>query len=72
MLSVPPLLVGQTMYFSFQIWFLIKGLCLSNHSHISPNVVFPYFPRKKVQASTPIGFNLKSVKENRDEEFYEH
>ena len=44
----------------------------SNHSHISPNVLFPYFPRKKGQAGTPICFNLKSLKENRDAKFYEH
>ena len=54
------------------MWFLIKGLCPSNHNQISPNVLFPYFPRKKGQASIPVGFNLKSVKENGDEEFYEH
>jgi len=35
-------------------------------------VLFPYFPRKKGQAGTPICFNLKSVKENRDEEFCGH
>jgi len=35
-------------------------------------VLFPYFPRKKGEAGTPICFNLKSVKENRGEVLYEH
>jgi len=35
-------------------------------------VLLPYFSRKKGQAGTPIGLNLRSVKENGDEEFYGH
>ena len=35
-------------------------------------MLIPYFPRKKGQAGIPICFNLKSVKDNRDEEFNEH
>ena len=35
-------------------------------------MLIPYFLRKKGQAGIPICFNLKSVKDNRDEEFKEH